>query len=67
MLNEPIKLILRNNDQIIIKNYHQLKDITENSIWIDNYIINGIFLKITTLDEELIQIYGKIKEIKIIK
>ncbi len=66
MLKESIKLILKGNDQIMVKNYHQLKDITDTSINIDGYLINGIFLKITTLDEELIQIYGKIKEIKIL-
>lgn len=66
MLKEPIKLILKSREQIIVKNYHHLQDITDSSIQIDDYLITGLFLKIMTLDEELIQIYGKIKEIKIL-
>lgn len=66
MLKEPIKLILKSREHIIVKNYHHLQDITDSSIQIDDYLITGLFLKIMTLDEELIQIYGKIKEIKIL-
>lgn len=66
MLKEPIKLILKSRENIIVKNYHHLQDITDASIQIDDYLITGLFLKIMTLDEELIQIYGKIKEIKIL-
>ncbi len=57
--------ILRMFDQqkIIIENYHEIIDISPDSIIVDQYIIVGEILRVTRLDQVVIEIYGKIKEI----
>ena len=66
MFNEVIKVILDKNNHVIIKNFKELKSINDDYILIDNYLLIGSLLKITILDESYIEIYGQIKEIKII-
>lgn len=66
LFNEVIKVILDKNNHVIIKNFKELKSINDDYILIDNYLLIGSLLKITILDESYIEIYGQIKEIKII-
>lgn len=54
------------SDKIIIKNYHELKDVNSNFIEIDYLIIEGSFLKISRKEIDEIEVYGKIKAIKFI-
>lgn len=65
MLKEGIKLVLHENKHIIIRNYNLLKEINKEQIIIDSYEINGEFLQIKILDEEYIELHGKIKTIKV--
>lgn len=67
MFGEEIKITLHSDNHIIIRNFNELKDINDDYILIDNYLLIGKLLKITVLDESYIEVYGKIKEIKIIK
>lgn len=67
MFNEEIKITLHSDSHIIIRNFNELKDINDDYILIDNYLLIGKLLKITVLDESYIEIYGEIKEIKIIE
>lgn len=66
-VSNKIKLTLYKNEKIIIENYRELKDITEEFIIVDFYQIVGTFLKIKRMDNYMIEIYGKISQIKIIK
>lgn len=59
-----IKLIIYNDTRVIITNYLKLKEIKEEVIQIDNVIINGINLKLKSMDEYMIEVVGKIKGIK---
>lgn len=59
-----IKLIIYNNTRVVITNYLKLKEIEEEAIQIDNVIINGINLKLKSMDEYMIEIVGKIKGIE---
>lgn len=59
-----IKLIIYNNTRVVITNYLRLKEIKEEVIQIDNVIINGINLKLKSMDEYMIEVVGKIKGIK---
>lgn len=60
---QEIKLRLFSDRRIIIENYKKLKDINNDIIVIDNYIIVGNFLKIRKMDPMMIEIYGEINEI----
>ncbi|HHU79981.1 MAG: hypothetical protein ACOX40_04010 [Bacilli bacterium] len=60
---QEIKLRLFSDRRIIIENYKKLKDINNDMIVIDNYIIVGNFLKIRKMDPMMIEIYGEINEI----
>lgn len=62
---QEIKLRLFSDRRIIIENYNQLKDIKDDSIIIDNYIIVGNFLKLRKMDPMMIEIQGEIHEILI--
>lgn len=61
-----IKLKLYQNQRILIENYRILKDIAEDMIIVDNYCIVGTFLKITKMNDNTMEIYGKVKEIIVI-
>ena len=60
---KEIRLRLYKNERIVIENYHELKDLAEDVIAVDNYIIIGAFLKISKMNASAMEIYGKIKEI----
>jgi len=64
-LNNKIKLSLYKDEKIIIENYNELKDISENTIFVDIYKIGGQFLKIKRMDNYMIEISGSISGIKI--
>lgn len=66
MFNEEVKVILDSNKHVIIKNFKKLKNINDDYILVDNYLLIGSLLKITILDESYIEVYGKITEIKIV-
>lgn len=54
-----------NGKHLIIENYKQLIDIEDNVIKVDNYLLKGENLKINSLNQFMIEIYGTIKEIVI--
>lgn len=60
---QEIKLRLFSDRRIIIENYKKLKDINNDSIVIDNYVIVGNFLKVRKMDPMIIEIQGEINEI----
>ena len=59
------KLSLYNNDKVVIENYSNIKDINDDLIIIDNYLIIGNNLKIKQIEEYFIIIIGLIDLIKI--
>ena len=65
MLKEHLKLQLDNDNHLIVKNFIAIKDLKKEIISFDNYIIIGTDLKIEYLDENKMEIYGKIKQIEI--
>lgn len=65
MLKEHLKLQLDNDNHLIVKNFIVIKDLKKEIISFDNYIIIGTDLKIEYLDENKMEIYGKIKQIEI--
>ena len=65
MLKEHLKLQLDNDNHLIVKNFIAIKDLKKEIIGFDNYIIIGTDLKIEYLDENKMEIYGKIKQIEI--
>lgn len=64
-LSNRVKLSIYQNEKIIIENYQELKDITDTSVIVDLYIINGNFLKIKKMDNYMIEISGVISQILI--
>jgi len=64
-INSKIKLTLYKDEKIIIENYQELKDISEETIVVDLYKVIGNFLKIKRMDNYMIEIYGRISQIKI--
>ena len=64
-IDQKLSIIYKLN-LIEINNFTNIYDIKNNTILIDNYQINGDFLKITTIENRCIQIDGTIKEIKIL-
>ncbi len=56
---------MHNGKHLIIENYKQLIDIEDNVIKVDNYLLKGENLKINSLNQFMIEIYGTIKEIVI--
>jgi len=65
-LNSKIKLTIYKNEKIIIENYHELKDISDEVIIVDIYRITGSFLKIKKMDNYMIEILGTMSAINII-
>ncbi len=59
------KMVMYNNNYLKLENYQKLIDITNNCIKFDNYIIEGEALKIESLNQFVIEIYGKIEKISI--
>lgn len=62
-LFNQIKLSIFNNQRIIIENYSELLDIDEELISVDIYTISGNFLKISKMDNYMIEIQGIIRQI----
>ena len=60
---QEIKLRLFSDRRIIIENYKKLKDINNDIIVIDNYIIVGNFLKFRKIYKKMIKKYGEVREI----
>ena len=58
-----IKLSIYLDSRIIIENYSELKNISENEICVDLYVITGSFLKINRMDNYMIEINGSISQI----
>lgn len=57
------RLRLYNKERVVIENFKELKDISNEMIVVDNYMIIGSFLKINRMDPLTMEIYGQIKEI----
>ena len=64
-INSKIKLTIYKNEKIIIENYQELKDISDDEIIVDLYRINGSFLKIKKMDNYMIEILGSVAAINI--
>lgn len=62
ILNQ-IKLSIFNNQKIIIENYNELLDIGEEKVVVDIYTISGNFLKVSKMDNYMIEIEGIIRQI----
>ncbi|HOA64120.1 MAG: hypothetical protein GX203_05630 [Acholeplasmataceae bacterium] len=58
-----LKLSIYEDKRIIIENYQELIDITEEQITVDYYTIVGTFLKITTMDDYFMEIKGTVRQI----
>lgn len=58
-----IKLSIYLDKRIIIENYEALISISENEICVDMYMIGGSFLKISRMDNYMIEILGTIDKI----
>lgn len=65
-ISSKIKLTIYKNEKIIIENYQELKDISDEVILVDIYQIRGSFLKIKKMDNYMIEILGSISAINII-
>ena len=48
---------------LIIENYKQLIDVSDQCIEIDNYLLKGKNLKIDTLNQFMVKVHGVFKEI----
>lgn len=48
---------------LIIENYKQLIDVSDQCIEIDNYLLKGENLKIDTLNQFMLKVHGVFKEI----
>lgn len=57
------KIKMYNGNHVVIENYKQLIDIENDFIKVDNYLLKGENLKINSLNQFMIEIYGTIKEI----
>jgi hypothetical protein len=60
-----IKLTVYQNQRIVIENYHQLLDLNEELIRVDIYTIVGKFLKLTQMDNYMIEVIGSISRVLI--
>lgn len=60
---EQTKITLWDNQKIVFENYQKLRDISNEIIKIDKYIVKGKNLKIEELNRFIIKIYGEIKEL----
>lgn len=60
------KITLNSNNKLIIENYHNIIDLSNEYIIVDNYNITGINLKIKEMDEYYIIIDGVIKTIELL-
>jgi hypothetical protein len=62
-INNRVKLSIYKDEKIIVENYSELKDITDEIIIVDIYKIKGNFLKIKRMDNYMIEISGSISQI----
>ncbi|MDD4000086.1 MAG: YabP/YqfC family sporulation protein [Bacilli bacterium] len=60
-----IKLTVYQNQRIVIENYRQLLDLNEEIIRVDIYEIIGKFLKLTRMDNYMIEVIGTIDQVVI--
>ncbi len=60
-----IKLSLFSDKRIIIERYKLIKEISDDKIIIDDYIINGKILKIKLMNNYMLDINGEVKSIEI--
>lgn len=60
-----IKLSIYSNQRIIIEDYHQLVDLTDEMIKVDIYTILGNFIKLIQMDSYMIEIIGTIHQVLI--
>ena len=60
-----IKLSIFSNKRIVIERYKQVKEISENKIVIDEYVINGKILKIKLMNKYMLDISGEVSSIEI--
>lgn len=63
-MNNIIKIILYNNERIVITSYNKLLEISSEIIKIDDFLIIGENLKIKKMDSYMIEILGKVEEVK---
>lgn len=63
-MNNIIKIVLYNNERIVITSYNKLLEISSEMIKIDNFLIIGENLKIKKMDNYMIEILGKVEEVK---
>lgn len=60
-----IKLSLFSDKRIIIERYKVIKEISDDKIIIDDYVINGKILKIKLMNNYMLDINGEVKSIEI--
>lgn len=60
-----IKLSLFSNKRIVIEKYKTVKEISEEKIIVDEYIINGKILKIKQMNKFMLDINGEVNSIEI--
>lgn len=60
-----IKLSIYSNQRIIIEDYHQLLDLTDEMIKVDIYTILGKFIKLIQMDSYMIEVVGTIHQVLI--
>jgi hypothetical protein len=60
-----IKLSLFSHERIVVERYKRVKEISEDKIIIDEYIINGKILKIVLMNKYMLDIRGEVNCIEI--
>lgn len=58
------RIIIYNNEKVIIENYKAIIDLSNNYIIVDKYYIKGENIKIKEMDDYYINIFGNIKTIE---
>lgn len=58
-----IKLSLFSNERVVIEKYKCVKEISDDKILIDSYLIKGSFLKIKQMNSYMLEIKGIIYSI----
>ncbi len=53
-----LKLSIYENNRVVVENYDELREITDNEIIVDEYKILGDFLKIRRMDDYIVEIVG---------
>lgn len=60
-----IKLSLFSDKRIIIEKYKTIKEISDEKIIVDEYIINGKILRIKQMNQFMLDINGEVNSIEI--